>query len=113
MKERKPIPIGSVGDEACADEERVERAMASSRRVMDMSFLVPMSPKPPERVTVAARRPPALSAMGALIMRGLEVHGKVSWRDGMLDIMANEDDGGVASDVAMMDCRCREMSALM
>jgi hypothetical protein len=44
----------------------------------------PIMPSPPARVTAAARAPPALPAMGALRMRGVEIQGRDSWRLGMV-----------------------------
>jgi hypothetical protein len=75
MNGKKPTPTGSVSDSACFVEVNVSLAMLSSRFVMLMSTLEPTRPKPPARVTVAARRPPALSAMGALMIRGSSIHG--------------------------------------
>ena len=44
----------------------------------------PIIPRPPARVTAAARAPPALPAMGALRIRGAEVQGRDSFRSGMV-----------------------------
>ena len=59
-------------------------ARSSSRRVASMLDVEPIVPSPPARVTAAARRPPALPAMGALMIRGLEIQGRDSFRSGMV-----------------------------
>lgn len=79
MKVRRPTPRGRVGENLMAglvEEENVVRAEVRAVESWDMSFRLPMRPRPPARETAVARGAQAKPPIGAEMMRGVVVQGR-------------------------------------
>lgn len=65
-------------------DSRDLEAVVSWDRRSGMSNSEPIIPRPPERVTAAAKGPPAIPAIGALAIMGVLAQGSWEVRDGIL-----------------------------